>query len=439
MSAELPISDGSGQSKSDNAPGAGTSPESEPLPGAKLHYFGDYELLEEIARGGMGVVYKARQLSLNRLVALKMILSGQLASEAEVKRFRTEAEAAASLDHPNIVPIYEVGEHEGRHYFAMRLVEGGNLANQISRFKDDLKAAAVLTANVARAVHHAHQRGILHRDLKPSNILVGPDGQPYVTDFGLARLVKQDSDLTHTGCIVGTPNYMAPEQALGKTKQLTTTSDVFSLGAILYQMLTGQVPFQAETPLETVKQVVETEPQRPSSVNRRVDPDLETICLKCLAKDPQRRYGSAEALADDLHRWVKHETISARPATTRERAVKWIRRHRIVFAAATAVTTSLILGLGSSTWLFLNEKEARKRAEAAEFTQGQLRQRAEASENSARAEGKRAEAAAVQAKVALAANDFQEAIRLVAEDRASDALAYLARSLSANPTNDAAV
>jgi eukaryotic-like serine/threonine-protein kinase len=239
MSVALPISGDSKQPECGRGEGQGNGSASALPTGAKVRYFGDYELLEEIAHGGMGVVYKARQLSLNRLVALKMIVSGLLATEAEVKRFRAEAEAAASLEHPNIVPIYEVGEYEERQYFTMRLVEGGDLAQQIGKFPNDLKSAVELMATIAQAVHYAHQHRILHRDLKPSNILIDADGRPHVTDFGLAKNLGQDSGLTQSGSPIGTPNYMSPEQASGKTKEITTVSDVFSLGAILYQMLTG--------------------------------------------------------------------------------------------------------------------------------------------------------------------------------------------------------
>jgi WD40 repeat protein/tRNA A-37 threonylcarbamoyl transferase component Bud32 len=336
-----------------------TTPPGEPAPAdatlGTVRYFGDYELLEEIARGGMGVVYKARQVSLNRLVALKMILAGQLASEADVQRFHHEAEAAANLDHPNIVPIYEVGEHHGQHYFSMKLIDGGSLAPQVPQLVPDPKAAVPLLAMVARAVHHAHQRGILHRDLKPSNILLEwRAGRvnapvPHVTDFGLAKRVEGDQGQTKTGAIVGTPSYMAPEQARGE-KALSTAADVYSLGAMLYELLTGQPPFRAATPLDTVLQVLEREPARPRTLNAAIHRDLETICLKCLEKDPRRRFDSAAALADDLERWQRGEPILARPGTTGERLMKWARRKPAAAAllAVSAVAVMILAGVTSA-------------------------------------------------------------------------------------------
>ncbi len=262
--------------------------------------FGDYELLDEIVRGGMGVVYKARQTSLNRFVALKMLRIAALADLDSPRRFRLEAEATANLDHPNIIPIYEVGELDGFSFFTMKLVEGGSLAQHLPAYIGNPRGAAQLVATVARAVHHAHQRGVLHRDLKPSNIVIDAAGQPHVTDFGLARRVEGDPELTQSGAILGTPSYMAPEQASGQRKAISTVTDVYGLGAVLYALLTGKPPFKGDSVLETLDQVRQAPPEPPSGIGRRLDRDLEAICLKCLEKEPEGRYPSALALAEDL-------------------------------------------------------------------------------------------------------------------------------------------
>jgi WD40 repeat protein len=332
----------------------------------KIRYFGDYELLEQISRGGMGAVFKARQVSLNRLVALKLISVGVLASHEEVRRFKAEAQAAAGLDHPNIVPIYEIGEHEGQPYFSMALIDGPTLGEALARKPMPVQKGAQMLVTLARAVHFAHQRGVLHRDLKPGNILLDRQGAPHLTDFGLAKFIQKDSTLTHTNAVLGTPAYMSPEQARGESKAVTTAADVYGLGAVLYETLTGTPPFAGGTSLETIRQVLEEEPRRPSVFNRNLARDLETICLKCLEKEPARRYGSAEAVADDLERWLRREPILARPASAWERIGKWARR-KPALAGALAIALALLLivvmGAPLSLWR-INRALDRAEAEA---------------------------------------------------------------------------
>ncbi len=336
-----------------------------------IRYFGDYEVQEELGRGGMGVVYKARQLSLNRPVALKVIKAGVLADAADLRRFKNEAEAVALLDHPGIVPVYEVGEHDGQRYFSMKLVEGSNLAERLNSFKDYPKAAATLLAESAEAVHHAHMRGILHRDLKPANVLVDAEGRPHVTDFGLAKRVEADIEMTVSGAILGTPAYMSPEQAVGHRGTITTATDIYGLGAILYALLTGKSPFSGDSVMETLDAVRNQPPEPPTKLNVHTPRDLETICLKCLEKDPRRRYSSAQALADDFRAWLDSRPISARRVGAAERSWLWCKRNPAVAALAASVVIAIVGGSIASTALWLraernyrNEQAARQDAQA---------------------------------------------------------------------------
>jgi serine/threonine protein kinase/Tfp pilus assembly protein PilF len=319
---------------------------------AMLGELGDYELLEEVGRGGQGVVFRARQKSLNRTVALKVISLGQWASEAHLKRFRREAEAAASLDHPSIVPIYEVGERDGSCYFSMKFVEGGQLDEVVRRKPMSIRQAAELIAKVARTVHYAHEHGIVHRDIKPGNILVDVKGEPHLTDFGLARLVETESAMTRTMEVLGTPSYMAPEQAGGNNPAgagLTTATDVYGLGAVLYQLLTGHPPFAGGTTYETIKLLLDTEPRQPRLWNRKIGRDLSAICLKCLEKDPKLRYPSALALAEDLEHWLKHEPIHAKRSGFFTHARKWVRRNP-TSALLVASLIALAAAIGWNVW-----------------------------------------------------------------------------------------
>ncbi len=312
-------------------------------------HFGDYELQGEIGRGGQGVVYRARQKSLNRTVALKIIVLGHWATARHLKRFRLEAEAAARLNHPSIVPIHEIGERDGCCYFSMNLIEGGQLDEVVRREAISIRRAAELIAKLARTVNYAHEHGILHRDIKPGNILLDKEGEPHLTDFGLARLVETESTVTRTTEVLGTPSYMAPEQASGNNVALTSATDTYGLGAVLYHLLTGCPPFAGGTTYETVRLVLESDPRQPRLLNRKVDRDLSTICLKCLQKDPQRRYASALALAEDLERWLKHEPIQARRTGLFARGKKWVRRKPAI-AAVITLSLALIATVGVIVW-----------------------------------------------------------------------------------------
>jgi serine/threonine protein kinase/tetratricopeptide (TPR) repeat protein len=309
--------------------------------------FGDYELLEEIGRGGQGVVFRARQRSLNRTVALKVIALGQWATEAHLKRFRREAEAAAHLEHPCIVPIYEVGERDGSCYFSMKFIEGGQLDEVVRREPMPIRRAVELIAKVARTVHFAHEHGILHRDIKPGNVLLDANGEPHLTDFGLARLIETESTVTRTLEVLGTPSYMAPEQAVGNNAQLTSATDVYGLGAVFYQLLTGHPPFAGGTTYETIRLLLDTEPRQPRLWNPKVDRDLSTICLKCLEKDPKRRYPSALALTEDLERWLKHEPIQARRTGVFIRSKKWVQRN----PTSALLAASLVALAAAGAWI----------------------------------------------------------------------------------------
>ncbi|HZN35376.1 MAG TPA: serine/threonine-protein kinase, partial [Pirellulaceae bacterium] len=344
--------------------------------------FGDYELVSEIARGGMGVVYRARQQSLGRSVALKMILSGQLASDHQVKRFQAEAAAAARLDHSGIVPIYEVGQLGGQHFFSMALVEGGSLQERVARGPLPPREAAELMQRIAEAVHYAHEQGVVHRDLNPQNVLLDRHGNPKVTDFGLAKRDDGADGLTQSGELVGTPGYMAPEQALGKTHELGPLVDVYALGGVLYCLLAGRPPFQAASLAETLRQIAEQEPVSPRLLNPGTPLDLETICLKSLHKEPQRRYATARALADDLSRYLRGEPILARPIGFLEKAGRFCRRNPaaagLIGAAAVllvaAVTLVVVLSRLSAAQAQAEAQDARLAAmgEAARARETQL-------------------------------------------------------------------
>jgi WD40 repeat protein/predicted Ser/Thr protein kinase len=332
---------------------------------------GDYNLLSVVGRGGMGTVYKAHHRTLKRVVALKVTRAGHPSSAKAARRFEIEAAAVAKLDHPHIVPIYETGEANGCHFYAMAFVEGKSLAHLVAASPLPARHAAKLMWPVAQAIAHAHTQGVIHRDLKPDNILLDASGRPRITDFGVAKCVDTDSRLTQAGEVVGTPGYMSPEQALGHTDHVGPLSDVYSLGATFYCLLTGRPPFQAATALDTMQLVVERDPVSPRQLNPAVDRDLETICLKCLEKPPERRYVSATALAEDLQRFLEGRPIMARPVGALEKAIRWCRRNRYVAASLASLVTVFLAAFALVSWSYWRtegalREQARQRAAANE-------------------------------------------------------------------------
>ncbi len=339
---------------------------------ADTDFLSEYELLGEVGRGGMGVIYKAYQARLNRTVALKVIHAAGLAGESARRRFQSEVKVAGRLNHPNIVPVFDVGMMDGCPCFSMEFFPGGSMADWMRLADRTIEDGVRLLVKVTQAVSFAHLRGVLHRDLKPGNILMDAAGEPHVGDFGLAKELNSNSNLTHSGAVLGSPNYMSPEQAAGRSDSLTVATDIYSLGAILYELLAGRPPFVAATPLETMRLVVEQEAPRPSTVTGRTDRDLEIICLKCLDKDPGRRYATAADLSEDLERWLRHEPILARPASQSERLRKWTKRHPALAAVTATLLVVLVAGLTGVIWQWRKAEQARRnetlqlrRAEAA--------------------------------------------------------------------------
>ncbi len=400
-------------------PQCGTRTRGEPLPPAQdpaPPAVPGYQLLGVLGRGGMGVVYKARQLSLGRLVALKMMRDGALAGPAELARFRAEAAAVARLQHPHVVQVYEVGEHAGRPFFSLELVGGGSLAERLRGTPQPPRRAAELVQTLARAVHHAHQRGIVHRDLKPGNVLLTDDGTPKVSDFGLAKHMDGTADRTATGAVLGTPGYMAPEQAWGKSKIriIGPAADVYALGAILYELLTGRPPFQGETPVDTLQQVIGQDPVPPSRLQPTVPRDLETVCLKCLRKEPGRRYTSAADLADDLGRWLAGGPVLARPVGAAERVAKWARRRPAVAGLLAVLALVTALGFALVAWKWQEAEDALAKAEQARRAERGQKEQALAAGRKAE-EARRAETVQRgQADAALARTRYELYVSLIA-------------------------
>ena len=364
-----------------------TSPPASPLEDTALPRIQGYEVETVLGRGGMGVVFRARHLRLGRTVALKMLLAGAYASPHERARFQCEAEVVAGLRHANIVQLYDVADHEGRPYFTMELVEGGNLAQKLPGTPQPACQAAALLATLAEAVQVAHEGGIVHRDLKPANVLLTADGTPKVSDFGLAQRLEGGASLTQTGVAIGTPSYMAPERALGRTDAVGPAVDIYALGAILYEMLTGRPPFRGETAVETVHQVIFQDPVPPSWLNSKVPRDLETICLKCLHKEPGRRYASAGALAADLKRFLEGRPVLARPMSRPERSWRWCRRHPWETALAGLTLLVILLIVGGAWWA--DRQRTKRQAEQA-LQEERARQGAKGSLEQARVMRRRA-------------------------------------------------
>jgi eukaryotic-like serine/threonine-protein kinase len=403
------------------ATGSGAQPTG-PEPQQALHSFGDYELFEEIARGGMGIVYRARQISLDRLVAIKVLIFGPLGNPEFIKRFRLEASTAGALQHPNIVAIHEVGIHEGHHYLVMDYVDGPNFAKFVANQPLSARRAAAYLKSIAEAVDYAHRNGILHRDLKPSNILLDSNDQPRVTDFGLAKRLEGDVDLTITGQVLGSPNYMSPEQAAANRGNLNRATDVYSLGAILYHLLTARPLFQAETLSTTLLLVQTTEPVSPRVLNASVPRDLETICLKCLEKERVKRYGTAQELADDLARFLRDEPILARPVTHVERAWRWCRRKPALATLGALVLVLLLLVLvvvGAPIAIFRID-------------------RARADANSALVEAERSRVEANSARVEVERSLYSSDMRLASEELRDGAIGQVQELLKPHePRNGA--